>query len=76
MAKQNEPVSGMSFEEAQKALADVLQQLEENPADLEGAVALFERGKALLDQCQMLLDKAELKVSQLESNGSITPMDD
>ena len=75
MAKKNDPISSMNFEQAQEALAEVLSQLEDKPTDLEGSVALFERGKALIDHCQTLLDQAELKVSQLEDNGDITPMD-
>ena len=74
MAKKNDPISAMNFEQAQEALAEVINDLEENSADLDGAVALFERGKALIDHCQALLDKAELKVSQLDQNGDLTPM--
>jgi len=74
MAKKSDPISALNFEQAQEALAEVISQLEENPADLDGAVALFERGKALIDHCQSLLDKAELKVSQLENDGNLTPM--
>ena len=74
MAKKSDPISALNFEQAQEALAEVISQLEENPADLDGAVALFERGKALIDHCQALLDKAELKVSQLENDGNLTPM--
>jgi len=76
MAKKSDPISSMNFEQAQEALAEVIGQLEEDPADLEGAVALFERGKALIDHCQALLDKAELKISQLEQDGRVTPMDE
>jgi len=74
MAKKNDPISSMNFEQAQEALAEVLSQLEDKPTDLEGSVALFERGKALIDHCQALLDQAELKVSQLEDDGGILPM--
>jgi exodeoxyribonuclease VII small subunit len=75
MTKKNDPISSMNFEQAQEALAEVLSQLEDKPTDLEGSVSLFERGKALIDHCQMLLDQAELKVSQLEDNGEMTPME-
>lgn len=75
MAKKNDPVSSMNFEQAQEALAEVINQLENDPADLEGSVALFERGKALIDHCQALLDKAELKVSKIEDDGSSSPID-
>jgi len=76
MAKKSDPISTMNFEQAQEALNEVLGQLEENPSDLEGAVALFERGKELIDRCQALLDEAQLRVSQLENDGSETPMDE
>ena len=76
MAKKSDPISSMNFEQAQEALAEVIGQLEEDPTDLEGAVALFERGKTLIDHCQALLDKAELKISQLEQDGNLAPMDE
>lgn len=76
MAKKSDAIDSLSFEEAQQALTDVIAQLEGETADLEKTVGLFERGKALIDHCQVLLDKAELKVSQLEADGSITPVED
>jgi exodeoxyribonuclease VII small subunit len=76
MAKKSDEITTMRFEEAQRALAEVITQLEDNPADLEGSVALFERGRVLIDHCQSLLDQAEMKVNQLEANGSITKMDE
>jgi exodeoxyribonuclease VII small subunit len=75
MTKKNDPIASMNFEQAQEALAEVLSQLEDNPTNLEGSVALFEKGRALIDHCQTLLDQAELKVSQLEDNGDIMPME-
>lgn len=75
MAKKTDPINEMNFEQAQRALAEVIGQLEDNPTDLDASIALFERGKALIDRCQMLLDLAELKVSQLEADGSTTPLD-
>jgi exodeoxyribonuclease VII small subunit len=75
MTKKNDSIASMNFEQAQEALAEVLSQLEDNPTNLEGSVALFEKGRALIDHCQTLLDQAELKVSQLEDNGDIMPME-
>ena len=75
MAKKADSIKSMNYEQAQAALNEVIAALEEGPVDLEGSVVLFERGKMLIQHCQYLLDKAELKVSQLEADGSITSME-
>ena len=39
--------------------------LEGEPASLDKAMSLFERGQALARRCAQLLDEAELKVKRL-----------
>ena len=76
MAKKTDPIESMNYEQAQQALDEVIVTMEEGQADLEGSVALFERGKKLIQHCQFLLNEAELKVSQLEADGSQSPVGD
>ncbi len=63
-------VSGMTFEDAFAALAQIVEQLDSGDLTLEQTVGLYERGQSLAQHCQQLLDEAELRVAQLAENGS------
>jgi len=74
MAKTPATAQDLSYEQALAELETLLSSLEGESKDLEGTMALFERGKALITRCQELLEKAELKVQQLTSNGELTDL--
>jgi exodeoxyribonuclease VII small subunit len=61
----------MSFESAFEALETIVAQLESGELSLEESVTLFERGRKLSAHCQSLLDQAELRISQLDGDGSL-----
>jgi exodeoxyribonuclease VII small subunit len=67
MAKATTPksVEELPYEAAFAELQDIVATLEGEPASLEQAMALFERGQALAKRCTKLLDQAELKVKRL-----------
>jgi len=73
-------VTDMSFEEAMKALEDVVGRLEAGEVPLEDSIKLYERGADLKAHCQKKLAEAEEKVAQisLDENGQpkgTTPVD-
>lgn len=73
-------VADMSFEEAMKALEDVVNRLEAGEVPLEDSIKLYERGAELKAHCQKKLAEAEEKVAQisLDENGQpkgTTPVD-
>lgn len=68
----NENYENWSFEQAYSELDSVLAQLESGEVPLEDAVILYERGRQLAVHCQALLDQAELRISRLHDDGSIT----
>lgn len=70
MNEPTKPVDQMSYEEALQKLEEIIATLEGDPASLEEALTLFERGQELLQHCAALLDQAELRVRQvtLEEN--------
>ena len=76
MAKTPATAQDLSYEQALAELETLLSSLEGESKDLEGTMALFERGKALITRCQELLEKAELKVQQLTSNGKVTDLEE
>lgn len=68
-------ISDLSFETAYAELDGIIARLESGELPLEDAVALYERGRQLAAHCQALLDSAELRVSQLNDDGTLTPLD-
>jgi exodeoxyribonuclease VII small subunit len=67
-------ISELSFEAAYAELESIIAQLESGELPLEESVALYERGRQLTERCQAALDQAELRVSQLTSDGRVEPL--
>lgn len=59
------PVDEMSFEDALKALEEVVGQLESGDVELERSIELYERGAALKRRCEEKLREAEEKVAAI-----------
>ena len=76
MAKKPASIENQSYEQALAELEEIISNLENEPSGLEKSVAKFERGKALIQHCQKLLDSAEMKVRQLEEDGSMSRLED
>ena len=55
----------VTFEEAQKELERIVQQLESGQADLDEAITLWERGEELHRLCSDKLDSAQGKIEEL-----------
>ena len=60
-------IAAMSFEEAMKALEQVVNQLERGEVALEESIALYERGAALKAHCSEKLKAAEEKVELIRA---------
>jgi exodeoxyribonuclease VII small subunit len=58
-------VSELTFETAQKELEQIVERLERGDADLDEAIALWERGEELLRFCLTRLETAEGKIEEL-----------
>lgn len=55
----------LTFETAQKELEQIVERLERGDADLDEAIALWERGEELLRFCLTRLETAEGKIEEL-----------
>lgn len=64
----------LSFEAAMKELETIVRALESGNADLDRAIADYQRGNALKEHCLAKLAEAKLKVEQIASkaDGSIS----
>jgi exodeoxyribonuclease VII small subunit len=58
-------IAEMSFEEAMKALEEVVKRLDQGEVPLEESIRLYERGAELKKRCEAKLKEAEEKVALL-----------
>lgn len=58
-------ISTMSFEDALRALEDVVRRLESGEVPLDDSIALYERGEALRLRCQARLDAAQARIERI-----------
>ena len=64
----NEPgpdISQMTFEDALKALEDVVRKLETGEVPLDQSIELYERGEKLRKHCQARLDAAQARIEKI-----------
>ena len=65
MTDQGKALSQMSFEEALRALEDVVRRLETGEVPLEESIDLYERGEQLRKHCQARLDAAQARIEKI-----------
>ncbi len=71
--KEND-IGALSFETAMKELEAIVRALESGSADLDRAIADYQRGNALKEHCLAKLNEAKLKVEQIQmkADGSVS----
>jgi len=65
MTEDNSDIAALSFEDALRALEDIVRKLEGGEVPLDSSIALYERGDRLRQHCQARLDAAQLKIEQI-----------
>ena len=65
MAEGSTDISGLSFEDALRALEDVVRKLESGEVPLDQSIDLYERGEALRKHCQARLDAAQARIEKI-----------
>jgi exodeoxyribonuclease VII small subunit len=63
----------MNFEQALKALEQIVHTLERGEAPLDEAIALYERGNSLRALCQERLDAAKARIEAIALGADGTP---
>ena len=58
-------ISAMSFEDALRALEDVVARLESGEVPLDDSISLYERGELLRKHCQARLDAASARIEKI-----------
>jgi exodeoxyribonuclease VII small subunit len=58
-------IAGMSFEQALRALEEIVHQLEGGEVPLDESITLYERGETLRKHCQARLDAAQARIERI-----------
>jgi exodeoxyribonuclease VII small subunit len=58
-------LSQLSFEDALKALEEVVRLLESGEVPLDESISLYERGELLRNHCQARLDAAQARIERI-----------
>ena len=63
----NEPaeIPSMNFEDALRALEEVVRKLESGEVPLDDSITLYERGEQLRKHCQARLDAAQARIERI-----------
>jgi exodeoxyribonuclease VII small subunit len=74
-------ITKLTFEDALRALEDVVRKLESGEVPLDDSISLYERGEALRKHCQARLDAASARIDKIVAgpNGTVAgiqPFDD
>ena len=65
MDEQGTAIAQMSFEDALRALEDVVRKLESGEVPLDESIGLYERGELLRKHCQARLDAAQARIEKI-----------
>ena len=67
-------IAAMSFEDALRALEEVVRGLESGEVPLDATISLYERGEQLRGHCQARLDAAQARIEQIVTGagGTVT----
>ena len=69
-----EDIKKLNFEEALKALEEIVQELDSGSIDLDKAVEAYEKGNQLKLHCEEKLKEAKMRIEKIEvsKNGEFT----
>jgi exodeoxyribonuclease VII small subunit len=69
-------IAALSFEEAMRALEEIVNRLEAGDVALEESIEIYQRGSQLRAFCEDKLKSAQTKIEKITGNGSGTaPLD-
>ena len=65
MSEIDPDIAALSFEDALRALEDIVRKLESGEVPLDATMDLYERGEKLRKHCQARLDAAQLRIEKI-----------
>ncbi len=71
MAKKQNDVGKLTFEEAIRALTDIVARIESGQTSLEDSLGQYEKGMALIKHCRTILQAAEKKIDRITAESGM-----
>ena len=65
MSETNSDIAALTFEEALRALEEIVRSLESGEVPLDKTMDLYERGEQLRLHCQSRLDAAQMRIEKI-----------
>jgi exodeoxyribonuclease VII small subunit len=65
MSETNPDIAALSFEDALRALEEIVRKLESGEVPLDATIDLYERGEKLRKHCQARLDAAQARIEKV-----------
>lgn len=65
MGDATDDIAALTFEDALRALEDVVRRLESGEVPLDQSITLYERGESLRRHCQARLDAAQARIEKI-----------
>lgn len=65
MSETDPDIAALNFEEALRALEEVVRKLESGEVPLDATIDLYERGEKLRGHCQARLDAAQARIERV-----------
>ena len=65
MSETNSDIAALTFEEALRALEEIVRSLESGEVPLDKTMDLYERGEKLRLHCQARLDAAQMRIDKI-----------
>jgi len=65
MDEDSSDIVALSFEDALRALEEVVRKLEDGDVPLDESISLYERGEKLRKHCQARLDSAQARIEKI-----------
>ena len=81
MSDTDPAITALSFEDALKALEEIVRKLESGEVPLDATISLYEDGEKLRKQCQTRLDAAQARIERIVTGPAgdavaVQPFDD
>ncbi len=65
MSESDQAIAALSFEDALRALEEIVRKLESGEVPLDETITLYEHGEALRKHCQARLDAAQARIEKI-----------
>ena len=76
MTQENTDVRNMTFEEAMKALEELVKRLEAGGIDLDESLGIYERAVELRNHCKAILDDGKRRIQRIMETSEGVKLDD